>query len=275
MQSKHLKLAFSAGRTTGGRVFAGAIQHGTRYSGSDFAGYHAESGRPLKYADESQAYGGHDDATAGLSIAGLSIAGFKKQPWDAPINALAAHIQNVDNAVQQISGQIASLANPSQQQMEANMLMARRARAAANDQGVLVHDQTGPKRQLLFSIATPGPVPAAVGGVNGTAVASGAPQKPFQPHRMIVAGTQVPTTSPGGTQGLLLTALFVGSDLQLVNVPGGQSGVPVDFFAATAFDAKFKFDAAYPAIGITLNVANPTAAAATLFNATFVGDAIS
>lgn len=266
-----LNVAMNRPAATGGRVFAGEDMAGLSIAGyrqmygESFAGLHPQTGAPLFTSPL---------ATPAAAM-GLSIAGSEPKTWQTAVKALSdgvtLQLNAINGQISNLSQQISSIHVPTTQEL----MSLNKREAVARTQGVLVHDPAGPRRNLLFSVATPGTVPAASGGQNGTATASGAPQKPFQPHRMIVAGAVTPTSTPGGTQGLLITAMFVGSDLQFVNVPGGQSGVPVDVFAATAFDAKFEFDAAYPAIGITINVSNPTSSAATLFNSAFIGKAIS
>ena len=261
-----------ASRTHVGEDMAGLSIAGY---GHGFAGLHPQTGQPMYFHPSPMATPA--GAAMGLSIAG---AGSSAQPWgykdwQSGVKAVQENVQALQAGVQQqlsaIQSSINALSTPSAQ----DLLQQRKAAALASDRGVLIHDQGGPKRNLLFSIGTAAVVPASSGGVYGTALASGAPQKPFQPHRMIVAGATTAIAS-GGTLGLLITAMYIGSDLQFVNVPGSQSGVPVDVFANQAFDAKFEFDAAYPAIGITVNLANPISSATTYpFAAAFIGKAIS
>ncbi len=247
--------------------------------GHGFAGLHPSTGQAMYFHPSPMATPA--GAAMGLSIAG---AGSVAEPWkygtwqtgvktlhDDMSNQLQALANGINGQLQSLQASISALATPSAQ----DLLAQRKAAALASDRGVLIHDQGGPRRNLLFSVGTAAVVPASSSGVYGTAIATGAPQKPFQPHRMIVAGATTAITS-GGSLGLLITAMYIGSDLQFVNVPGSQSGVPVDVFANQAFDAKFEFDAAYPAIGITVNLANPVSSATTYpFAAAFIGKAIS
>ena len=234
-------LAGATAARTPGRVFAGSDSSGLSIAGN-FAGYD-KSGNALYY--------GSSQNSAGLSIAGAKGPG--NVPGTDPIwqqvRSDAANLGQMNAALQALQAQVSSLATPNQAQLEARMMAQRQAQAQVSDQGVLVHDQRGPKRHLLFPIGTNQNVAAS----GGTGTITAAPQKPFQPHRMIVAGASL-SCSSGGVQGLLLTSLFVGADLQLVSIPGQSSGIPVEFFDKTAFDASFKFDASYPAIGISLGV---------------------
>ena len=145
----------------------------------------------------------------------------------------------------------------------------------ARTHGVVLHDDVGPLRHILFSIGT-APVSA-----NSSGQMVGAPQKVFQPKRAVASGTQYATGgTPPGNIGLVITSIFIGNDLQQVNLPsqlsaGVQVGTPIEFFSQTAFDTDFDFDAAGPAISITVNLYNATSAGSQNVFMTFKGDAVT
>ena len=137
------------------------------------------------------------------------------------------------------------------------------------------NDPNPPRRTLLFTMSNGNkPIPKATKKDGpGTAAISAAPQKPFQPTEIVINGTDRPT-SEGGTRGLLITSLFVGADLQMVNIPGQSSGIPVEYFNG-AQSRNFMLDAAYPAIGISIGICNPTPFPVKEFHVTITGKAIS
>ena len=162
---------------------------------------------------------------------------------------------------------------------EQRLLAMRHGEAEASEQGVLIHDQRRPKRKLLFTLSLDREIPGVTeknasrvtGKIDidgnsisepvkvmepGTGVLCGSPQKPFQPSEIVISGTDK-TTAEGGTRGLLITSIFVGADLQMVNVPGNMGGIPVEYFDGRQ-PRDIIFDAAYPAIGITFGISNPT-----------------
>ena len=125
-----------------------------------------------------------------------------------------------------------------------------------------------PPKPMLFNLPSMDVPPAS--DIPATVSVMGAPQVPFRPKRMIVHGTDK-TVAEGGTKGLLIRWVYVGASIQMnVAMPAGHDGIPVEMFSE-ALSPVLEFNDAYPAIGITVSIANTTKHVAKAVRITFEG----
>jgi hypothetical protein len=224
--------------------------------------------------------------SAGLSFgdiaSGVNLAGkaFRKQPWDAGIDALRNELhQNVkamtddyNSKHNDVMNAIKSLQVPSAQHLTEHAVNRRRAEMVAKHTPILSGQE--PDERQLQQFNAGGQFSPAGGGVAGQTSFVGAPQVWFTPNRMVIAGSQTAYTANGfGTLGIVITAVYVGNKLQSANVPGGTQGTPVEYYSAQMFDGNFVWNTAGPAISITIAIAWPGsfAAGTSPFNAVVAG----
>jgi hypothetical protein len=206
----------------------------------------------------------------GLQLAG---AGAKRESWQDPFDSLKNEVYQLHLAINGVSDQVKQLATAVSNPSASTQVAARRADARARNTPVLLDVEPDQRRlqHLPVSAILPS-VAAAAGSTN----VFGASQIILKPKRMIVGGATVMNTAlaPFGLAGAVITQVFVGNKLQTTAVPGGGGGLPIEYFAATAFDANFEYDTIGPAITVSLGVAWPAwwLGTAIPFNANITGD---
>ncbi len=141
--------------------------------------------------------------------------------------------------------------------------LERQAEAADVDAVTLPEPtQQRSRRGMFFSLTTTdGQIAASVADDTGSRQHGltrlrGTSQKAMQPARLWFDDAEV-CIAEGGTKELLVRRLWTGADLQSMDAPGGQSGFPLAWFN-TRQPGEILFDAVYPAIGVHIDLANPT-----------------
>ena len=111
------------------------------------------------------------------------------------------------------------------------------------------------QRELLFELPAR-TIPGATHESIGTGTLEAIPAAPFRPRQVVLLSESL--------KGLLVQAVWVGHDLQLVSIPGQSPGIPAQFFndnedqkgRAVVSTRNGRWDVAHPGAGIMINISN-------------------